>query len=488
MRKAPGPDDITTEMLVAAGGRGVTEITNLANMMYSEGRFPEQMYKSIFITIPKVKGSAKCEKHRTLSLMSHVTKLVLRVIMNRIRGRTLSEISEVQYGFMPDRGTRNAIFVLRRLVERMIEKQKDVYVCFIDYRKAFDTVKYEPLIELLQSLDIDPQDVKLLANLYWNQQAAVRHNGEISESISIKQGVRQGCVASPHLFALYTEMIMRSINDMEGIKMGGHVINNLRYADDTVIIAESKNQLQQLMDTVVEESESKGLFLNNAKSFTMVFSKSEVGHTCKITVHGNTIEQVNRFVYLGSLFTSDGRCEQDVQQRIAIAKSAFTSLEKVLKNRNINIQLRCRFLKCYVWSTLLYGSEAWTLSSKMLNKLEATEMWFLRRMQRISYTEHVTNVEVLHRANTKRKLLSEMVNRQVKFFGHVMRKEEMENLVTTGYVEGKRARGRQRETYLTYLQKMKEKTPIELIHLTRDRGVWSELSNSSIRQHDMAPW
>ena len=178
MRKAP--DDITTEMLVAAGGRGVTEIANLANMMYSEGRFPEQMYKSIFITIPKVKGTAKCEKHRTLSLMSHVTKLVLRVIMNRIRGRTLNDISEVQYGFMPDRGTRNAIFVLRRLVERMIEKQKDVYVCFIDYSKAFDTVKHEPLIELLQSLDIDPQDVKLLANLYWNQQAAVRHNGEIS--------------------------------------------------------------------------------------------------------------------------------------------------------------------------------------------------------------------------------------------------------------------------------------------------------------------
>ena len=76
-------------------------------MMYSEGRFPELMYKSIFITTPKV-------KHRTISLMSHVTNLVLRVIMNRLRGRTLSEISEVQYGFMPDRGTRNAIFVLRR--------------------------------------------------------------------------------------------------------------------------------------------------------------------------------------------------------------------------------------------------------------------------------------------------------------------------------------------------------------------------------------
>ena len=168
-------------------------------------------------------------------------------------------------------------------------------------------------------------------------------------------------------------------------RWGRHVINNLRYADDTVIIVESKNQLQQLMDTVVEEIEAKGLFLNSAKSFTMVFTKSKVRPTCKITVHGNTLDQVDRFVYLGSLFTSERRCEQDVRQRIAIAKSAFTLLEKVLKNRNINIQLRCRFLKCYVWSTLLYGSEACALSSKMLNKLKATEMWFLRRMERISY-------------------------------------------------------------------------------------------------------
>ena len=84
------------------------------------------------------------------------------------------------------------------------------------------------------------------------------------------------------------------------------MINNLRYVDDTVIIAESRNQLQQLMDTVVKESEAKGLFLNGAKSFTMVFAKSEVRHTCKITVHGNTLEQVDRFVYLGSLFMSDG--------------------------------------------------------------------------------------------------------------------------------------------------------------------------------------
>ena len=155
-------------MLVASGEAGLTELTSLTNMMYQEGCFPENINNSIFSTIPKFCGTAKCEKHRNISIISHVTKLVLRVLMNRLRAMPLMEISQVQYGFMPDRGTRNAIFVLRRLVERSIQKQNVVFTCFFDYSKAFDTVKHASLFDLLSSLDIESH-----ANLYWNQQAAV---------------------------------------------------------------------------------------------------------------------------------------------------------------------------------------------------------------------------------------------------------------------------------------------------------------------------
>ena len=165
-KKSPGPDDMTTEMLVAAGEVGILEFTELANMIHDQGSLPSELNKSIFITLPKVNGSIKCEKHRTISLMSHVTKLVPRIVINRIRGRTLDEIAPVQYGFMPDKGTGNAILVLRRLVERSFEKQRDVYTCFIDYSKAFDTVKHASLVELLQSLDVDRSETMLLTNLY----------------------------------------------------------------------------------------------------------------------------------------------------------------------------------------------------------------------------------------------------------------------------------------------------------------------------------
>ena len=101
--------------------------------------------------------------------------------MNRPRARSLMDIPQVYYGFMPDPVTRNAIFVLVRLVERSIQKQKDEFTRFIDYSKTFDTVKHASMFDLLSYLDIDSHDIRLLANLYWNQQAAVRHNGEVSE-------------------------------------------------------------------------------------------------------------------------------------------------------------------------------------------------------------------------------------------------------------------------------------------------------------------
>ena len=101
--KTPGPDGVLTEILVAAGEYGLEKLTRLTNMVYNHDYFPEALNKSIFIT------STKCENHRTITLMSHITKLILPVVMNRVRDRTLQKISPEQYGFMPDKGTRSAM-------------------------------------------------------------------------------------------------------------------------------------------------------------------------------------------------------------------------------------------------------------------------------------------------------------------------------------------------------------------------------------------
>ena len=188
---------------------------------------------------------------------------------------------------------------------------------------------------------------------------------------------------------------------MYGFRIGRTVVNNLRYADDTVSIAESEEQLQRLINVVVTKSEEKGLYLNSAKSFTMVFSKASQIPTCNINVHGKILEQVHSFVYLGSQFISDARCETEIRRRIGIAKSAFTSMSKVLTSRDIHMTVRIKVLRCYMWSTLLYGCETWTISVAMQEKINAFETWLYRRMLRITWKDMVTNEEVYHRMNIK---------------------------------------------------------------------------------------
>ena len=171
--------------------------------------------------------------------MSQLTKIILKVILNRIRRKIQSEIAEVQYGFMQGKGTRNAIFIVRTILERMIEIQQEVYMRFIDFEKAFDRVKHADLIEILQNINLDGKDIRLITNLYWKQIATVNIDNNKTEWFEVKRGVRQGCVLSPDAFGLYGEIIMRSIADAPGISIGGHNINNIRYADDTVLLADT---------------------------------------------------------------------------------------------------------------------------------------------------------------------------------------------------------------------------------------------------------
>ena len=435
--KAVGEDGVALEMILALGEFGVDELTKLFNKIYASGKIIECMSESVFIALPKVEGTLECKKHRTISIMSQVTKVMLRVILKRVRSKIQPEISEEQFGFVSGKGTRNAIFCLRTMAERSIEVQKNLYVCFVDYEKAFDRVKHVELLELLRDINIDGKDLRLIQDLYWKQRAAVRVGDELSEWQDIQRGVRQGCVLSPDLFNIYSEMIMREIKDLEGIRIGGKNITNVRYADDTALIADSEVKLQSLVDCLVRESNRKGLNVNISKTQVLVTSKSNEQITANITIDGKRLEQVRRFSYLGSVLTQDGRCDHDIRTRIVIAKEAFSRVRDLVTNTSISVGLRKRFIKAFVWSTLLYGCEAWNISKVMEKRIEAMEMWLYRRMLRIPWVDHISNERVLQRADAKREIMTCIRKRQLRFLGPTMRERLLESLCLEGKVEEK---------------------------------------------------
>ena len=193
---------------------------------------------------------------------------MLKILQARLQQYVNHEIPDVQAGFRKGRGTRDQIANIRWIMEKAREFQKNIYFCFIDYAKACDFVDHNKLWKILKKIGIPDHLNGLLRNLYADQEATVRTGHGTTDWFHLGKGVCQGCILSPCLFNFYAEYIMRNAGLEEaqaGIKIAGRNINNLRYADDTTLMAESEEELKSLLRKVKEESENFGLKLNIQK-------------------------------------------------------------------------------------------------------------------------------------------------------------------------------------------------------------------------------
>ena len=208
------------------------------------------------------------------------------------------ELPDVQAGFRKGRGTRDQTANICWIMEKAREFQKNISFCFIDYVKAFDCVDHNQLWKILKEMGIPDHLTCLLRNLYAGQVATVRTGHGATDWFQIGKGVRQGCILSPGLFNIHAEYIMRNAGLEEaqaGIKIAVRNINNLRYADDTTLMAESEKELKSLLMKVKEESEKIGLKLNIQK--TKIMASSPI---TSWEIDGETVETVSDFSFLAS--------------------------------------------------------------------------------------------------------------------------------------------------------------------------------------------
>ena len=226
------------------------------------------------------------------------------------------ELPDVQTGFRKGKGTRDQIANICWIIEKAREFQKSIYFCFIDHTKAFDCIDHNKQWTILKAMGIPDHLTCLLRNPYAGQEAAVRTRCGTTHWVQIGKGVRQGCILSPCLFNFYAEYIMRNAGLEEaqaGIKIVGKNINNLRYADDTTLMAESEEQLNSFSMKVKEESEKVGLKLN--------IQKMKIMSSCPITsweIDGETVETVSDLILGGSKITADVDCSHEIKRRLLL--------------------------------------------------------------------------------------------------------------------------------------------------------------------------
>ena len=204
-----------------------------------------------------------------------------------------------------------------------------IYFCFIDYTKGFDCVDHNTLWKIPQKMGIPEHLTCLLRNLYAGQEATVRTGYGTTEWFQIGKGV-QGCILSPCLFNLHAEYIMRNagLDDAQaGIKIARRNINNLRYADDTTLMAESEEKLKSLLMKVKEESEKVGLKLNIQKTKIMAS-----GPITSWETDGETVETVSDIIFGGSKITADGDCCHEIKRHLLLGRKVMTNLDSILKS------------------------------------------------------------------------------------------------------------------------------------------------------------
>src|SRR5574337_1147686 len=212
----------------------------------------------------------------------------------------------------------------------------------------------------------------LLRNLYAGQEATVRSGHGTKDWLQIGKGVIQGCILSPCLFNLYAEYIMRNAGLEEvqaGIKIARRNINNLRYADDTTLKAESEEELKSLLMKVKVESEKVGLKLKIQKMKIMVS-----GPITSWEIDGETVETVSDFIFGGSKITADGDCSHEIKRCLLLGRKVIINLDSKLKNRDITLPTKVRLVKAMVFPVVMCGCESWTIKKAEHQRIDAFEL------------------------------------------------------------------------------------------------------------------
>jgi len=244
---------------------------------------------------------------------------------------------------------------------------------------------------------------------------------------------------SPILFNLFIEVAINEVKENTlGVIINGQQIHSIRFADLIALLANSEEDMNQILNYLDLTLNKFKLMINAKKTKAMVVSKKyDQSMTANIKLKNDRIEQVQEFCYLGSLITQENKSKEEIRRRIALAKHAFEKKKTLLTNKNLGIRTRKKFIITYIWSLLLYGCETWTIGNYERDRLEAMEMWLWRRMTRIRWIERKRNETILEEIGETRSMWTLIMKRKIKLVGHLLRHNDFITNIFEGKIAGK---------------------------------------------------
>ena len=427
--RAAGVSDVAVEHIAASGVVGVEVITEICNRVLDGVCIPDDWRYSVLVPLYKGKGDVRdCGAYRGVKLLEHGMKVLERVFERRLRA--VVDIDEMQCGFMPGKGTVDALFMVRILQEKYMRKNRKLYMCFVELEKAFDRVPRKVIEWALRKRGVNERLVRAVMRLYEGAKTKVKVGNGMSDGFSVEVGVHQGSVLSPFLFAIVMDVLC------EDVKEG--LLFEILYADDLVLMADSMEELRMKFDKWKGAIEKKGLKVNLSKTKVMVsgvggvkvvskvdpcgvcdkrvkrnsilcvgckkwvhkrcsgvkgaLQKVEGVFQCKRCVGGVVVDdeeedcviddvgRVESFVYLGDELDAGGGCLSAVTARVRVGWRKFRELSGVLCGKKWSVKMKGKLYKACVRTAMVYGGETWTMRKEDEGVLLRAERAMVRLM------------------------------------------------------------------------------------------------------------
>jgi exonuclease III len=447
--KAAGPSGMVGEMIKAGGEVMVERLVNLFGKVWKEEDIPEDWEGGIVIPLYKKGDRMDLNNYRGITLTEVASKIFGSIVRSRLEEWFEKRAAEEQAGFRKGRGCADQSYTLAQAVLKRLEVQKESHLCFVDLRKAYDSVWREGLFRKLETGGAPTKLISLIRRWYRRVRAKVRVNDTESTWFETKVGVRQGDNMSPLLFNIYINGIVEKIKEGEGgVQVGEERIEVLLYADDMVLLAEDEAGLNRMMEKVKEYCNEWKLEVNVGKTKAMVVSKD--GLAVSTVEYGQEVlECVTEFTYLGTIFSADGRWEKEIRRRTQAARAALSTISReVIWNKVISMKVKRIIFEALVRSRMEFGSEVWWPSKKELGKLETVQNDFVRwamgfqRKDRVSASQLRGKMEMLA-------VEDKLCQRRLLWLGRLMRMggNRLVGRAWGAVCQGKRAKGRPRWIY-----------------------------------------
>jgi len=500
--KAAGLTGVVAEMLLAGGDDFRGWVAEVCRQVWRQGEIPADWQASVVVPVYKSRGDPLvCGSYRPVKLLEHGMKVMERILERRLR-RVVS-VDSMQCGFMPGRSTTEAVFVVRQLQEKYLEKAKSLWFAFVDLEKAYDRVPREVIRWALRRKGVTEELVRAVMALYVGAKSVVRTAVGDSRAFDVGVGLHQGSVLSPLLFVVVMDEVVRAVK----VGMPWEVL----FADDLVLVAESREALVERFRLWKAAMEGKGLRVNVSKTKVMESARGLSGESmrgrwpcavCRTGVGVNSVlcsscgkwvhakcsgmgrrvkrqadfvcrvcagngggqsvvsetvvevgdgvglEKVKSFRYLGDVLDCAGDVGAAVTARIRCGWGKWRELAPILLRKDVSLELKGLLYRVCVRSAMLYSSETWALRVEDVKRIEGAEMRMLRWMGGFSWADRRKNSEV--RAMMDIVPVEEVMRmRRLRWYGHVERKNDEDGVKRAMdlEVEGKRPRGRPRKTW-----------------------------------------